>query len=188
MRVRFSYFFILSKFYNNHAFAFKPQMMISENTQIPKLITTLKDNGDNAFVNAPNLSVYKDNFYLTINNARIFDKKQYSSLYQKIRSCKNYISKNTEINNTFQIFPEEYYISTNTVCNFNIRYISKPMIVVMESTYIFDDKFQVIQHNIESVEINNKKVNAMELVNDYLNKRDNKSIIEFMAFIFIKRR
>ena len=106
----------------------------------------------------------------------------------KSRRPSNRLLGSVTSSNTFQIFPEEYYISTNTVCNFNIRYISKPMNVVMESTYIFDDNFQVIQHNIESVEINNKKVNAMELVNDYLNKRDNKSIIEFLAFIFIKRR
>ncbi len=188
MRVFLSCFFILNKFYNIHSFVFKPQMLISENIQIPRLINKLKENGDNVFINSPDLTFYKDNFYFTINDTRIFDKQKYSSLYQKIKSCKKYISKNTEINNTFQIFPEEYYISTNTVCNFNIRYIRKPMIVVMDSTYIFDDEYKIVRHNIENVEINNRKINTVELINDYSNKTDRKSIIEFLIYIFVKRR
>ena len=189
MRVLFlRYFLILNNFYNIRSFVFKPQMVISENTQIPKLINRLKENGDNVFVNSPDLSVYEDNFYLSINDTRVFDKKKYISLYKKIKSCKKYISKNTEINNTFQIFPEEYYISSNTVCNFNIRYTRKHMNLIMNSTYIFDDEYQIVRHNIENLEINNRKINAMELVNEYLNKTDHKSIIEFLIYIFVKRR
>ena len=105
-----------------------------------------------------------------------------------MKSCKKYITKNSEINNTFLIYPNEQYISSNTLCNFTFKFTTKTIKVTMDSTYMFDNNFQVILHNIENIEINNRNINVLELLTDYLNTRNSKSIIGFLTFVFKKER
>ena len=169
-------------------FGLQTSMILNENPQLPKLVKKLKINNDHVFDETPDLTILKDDeFVFTINNTCFFDKEKYNSLYQKVKSCKKYITKNSEINNTFLIYPNEQYISSNTLCNFTFKFTTKTIKVTMDSTYMFDNNFQVIQHNIENIEINNRNINVLELLTDYLNTRNSKSIIGFLTFVFMKR-
>ena len=98
-------------------------------------------------MNSPDLTMYDNDFTLTVNNTLICDKEKYDSLYQTVKSCKKFISKNTVVNNTFQFISENQYISSHTFCKFNIRFTGKTIVVIMDSIYIFDDDFQILQHN-----------------------------------------
>lgn len=174
----FIFVFILS----NKISAF---VLVNDNHYIPKLVTRIKNNNDNVFVKSPDLTFYDKKFTLTVNNTPICNKEKYNSLYRTVKSFKKFLSKNTELNNTFIFISEKQSISSNTFCKFNIRFTGKTMKVMMDSNYIFDDHFQIIQHNINSVTINGKKTNVLGLINDYLNEKSNKSLISFLIFVFL---
>lgn len=176
------FYFVFNILNNISAF-----VLLNDNSKIPKLINRLKNNNDNIFVNSPDLTMYDNDFTLTVNNTLICDKEKYDSLYQTVKSCKKFISKNTVLNNTFQFISENQYISSHTFCKFNIRFTGKTIKVIMDSNYIFDDDFQILQHNINSVTINDKKTNVSRLINEYYNynEKANSSLIGFMMFVFL---
>lgn len=176
---------ILNFFHNIQTFGLQTQMFTGENCKLPKLISQLKINSDNVFDKIPDSSIFNNEFVFTINDTNVFNKQEYISLYRKVKSCRRFISKGVEINNTFNIYPNEQYISSNAFCRFSFRFTSKTIEVTVDSKYSFDNNFQVIQHNIENIEINDKKVNVLALLSEYLNAENNESIIGF--FTFVKR-
>jgi len=167
-------------------FSLQVQISTNENHQIPRIIDKLKINNDNVFKKNPDLSILNDKFVLTINGTYLFNKQKYKSLYQNVKSCRQFISRDTEINNTFEFLQDKQYILSHTLCNFNFRFFSKPMKVTMDSKYIFDNNYQLIQHDIENIEINNKKINALTLITNYFDMTNDKSFIKFLVFVFVK--
>lgn len=183
-----TYLLVFHIFGSIRTFGLQTPMVPNENTALPKLVNILKINNDHVFDNTPDLTILKTGeFVFTINNTCVFNKQKYNSLYQKVKSCKKYMSKNSEIINTFRIYPNDQYISSNTLCKFKFKFTSKPIKLTVDSKYIYDTNFEVIQHNIENIEINNRKINALDILTDYLNSTNKESIIGFLTFIFMKR-
>ena len=69
-----------------------------------KIINRLKNNNDNIFVNSL-IAVYDNDFTFTVNE-HLYVIRKIDSLYQTVKSCKKFISKNAELNNTFQFISE----------------------------------------------------------------------------------
>lgn len=159
----------------------------NNNYQTTRIINKLKINNNNVFTQTPDLSIYNDKFVLSVNGTYVFNKQKYGSLYRKVKSCKKYISRNTKINNTFDILHDNQSILSNTLCNFDFRFFSNPMKITMVSKYIFNDDFEIIRHDIENLEINNKKINALSLFTSYLEMKNTRSFIGFVLFILVNR-
>ena len=60
------------------------------------------------------------------------------------------------------------------------------MKVTIDSKYSFDANYKVIQHDIENIEINDKKINISTLIINYMDMTDNESFIGFLTFVFVK--
>lgn len=181
------YFSSCSLILNTKSLSLQREIFSRNNRKIPEVINKLKINNDNIFKYSPDLTVLNENFVFTINNTTTFNKEKYNSLYKKIKSCKKYISRDTEIDNSFEILQDKKSVLSNTLCEFNIRFFPKNMKIKMVSKYLFDENFEIIQQDIEYVEINDKKVNILTLLNEYLNITNKKSIIGFLTFVLIKR-
>ena len=177
---------ILNIFCNIRTLSLQTQILTNENHHIPRIINKLKINNDNVFTQKPDLSILNEEFILTINGTSISNKQKYNFLYQNVRACKQYISRDTEIYNTFEFIQDKQYILSNSLCNFNFRFFSKPMKVTIDSKYSFDENYQVIQHDIENIEINGKKINISTLIINYMDMTDNESFIGFLTFVFVK--
>tara|TARA_Y100000389_G_scaffold89478_2_gene85953 strand:+ start:9266 stop:9802 length:537 start_codon:yes stop_codon:yes gene_type:complete len=162
-------------------------LQLNINNQIPKIINKLKTNNDNVFEKSPDLNILSKDFALTINDTLILNKTKYESLYKKVRGCQKYISKDVMVNNTFVFLQDNPYIYSKTDCKFNLKFIPKSMKITMYSKYFFNNYSQIIQHDIENININNKQKNILKIILEYVNKTKNKSVVGFFKHLFIKK-
>ena len=162
--------------------------MTNANNKANHLIKTLKTNNENIFKKSPNLSMFDDKFVLSVNGTAILPRTRYKSLFRKLQKCKNYISDDTTISNNFYYNEnKKQNIVSYTECKFKLKFSSRHMRLQINSNYLLNSNFKVIEHELVSLSLNDTEMNVLDLIKTYFEKNShNKSFINFLVFIFTK--
>lgn len=174
----------------NISFAFQRPISMKLDTNINNkmddIVHTLKTNNDNVFSKTPDLTSFVEHFSLTIENTSILDKTKYNSLYRTVHQCDRYISDVT-VSNTFNYSKDIHLILCKSTCRFKFKFPSRHITIKMNSKYILNEDYKIIEHNILNVFINERQIDIVDIISCYFEKNKNSnSLIQFLFIIFTK--